>query len=72
MQETETEPALLRTKPACEYSGFMRSRLFEYLREGKLKAYKAGKQTLVDRRSLDALIASLPAWQPRVSENAAI
>ena len=58
-------PARLGVKQAQAYSGITRSRLFLYLAEGRLTACKAGRQTLIDRESVDRLLASLPTWDGR-------
>ncbi|MGI4746622.1 MAG: hypothetical protein ACRYGI_18770 [Janthinobacterium lividum] len=55
-------PAYFSVKDAVSYSGLTRTRLFDFLSRGILSARKAGRQTLVERLSIDNLMASLPQW----------
>ena len=60
-------PAALPIPAAVRYSGLSRSRIYVGLKEGSLRAVKAGRRTLVLRQSLDELLATLPAYQPQHS-----
>jgi excisionase family DNA binding protein len=48
----------LQIAHAIEYSGIGQTRLRQYVREGRLAAYKIGKSLIIDRASLDALMES--------------
>lgn len=52
------KPELLTLADALHYTGFSRSRL--YLALPKLDVRKAGRRVMIARKSLDALIESLP------------
>lgn len=45
---------------ACAATGIGRSRMFELLKEGKIKAKRMGSHRLIPREELDRFIASLP------------
>lgn len=53
-------PVLLTIAGACAYSGFTRSRLYHHLKNKDIEARKAGRRTLIERASLDRLLAALP------------
>ena len=55
------EPAFFTIEAARDYSGLSRSKIYIELGAGRLVARKAGKRTLISRRSLDGLMAALPA-----------
>ncbi len=63
MTNTFSAPAFLSVRDATTYSGLTRTRLFGLLSQKKLAARKAGRQTLLERASIDAFMASLPVWQ---------
>ena len=60
---TTIPPAFLGVRDATAYSGLTRTRLFSLLKEGRLLARKAGRQTLLDRASIDSYLTSLPTWK---------
>lgn len=39
-----------------------RTRIYEEIREGRLRARKCGKRTIVTREDRDAWLAGLPPW----------
>lgn len=48
---------------AVRASGLSRTRLYEALAAGDLKARKAGRRTLIARSDLEAFLAALPAYR---------
>ena len=57
---TADERAGFTIQGAVDWSGLSRSALYRYAAEGRLTFRKAGRTTIVDGRSLAALIANLP------------
>ena len=53
-------PAMLTIDDAVRYSGHARSRLYLDIKAGKLDVRKAGRRTLISRKSLDAMLDALP------------
>lgn len=56
---------LVKIKEACTYAKVSKSRLHELLAAGKIHAYKSGRATLIDLKSIDDYYASLPRQEPR-------
>ena len=56
-------PAALPIPAAVRYSGLTRSRIYSCLKDGSLRAVKAGRRTLVLRKSIDELLGALPAYR---------
>ena len=57
------EPAsalALSPEVAARLIGLGRTKFFELIREGKLRARKVGRRTLILRSDLEAFLASLP------------
>jgi hypothetical protein len=52
-------------KEACSYGKFCHTKLYDYINEGKVDAYKRGKSTLVDLDSIDRMNATLPKIEPK-------
>lgn len=52
--------ALLSIHAACQRLGIGRSRVYELLRDGALRAVKLGARTLVTSDSVDNFIGQLP------------
>ncbi len=63
METTHIPPSYLSIRSAVVYSGVNRTRLFALLAQGRITAKKAGRQSLVERASLDAYLTNLPAWK---------
>jgi hypothetical protein len=64
--ETSTDditPAAYTVAGAVRYSGLTRSYL--YLHRNRLDWLKAGRRTLITRKSLDELLSSLPRMNPK-------
>jgi len=57
------KPSHVPIPGAVAYTGSSRSALYEALKLGKIEAKKCGRRTLVSVASLDAYLASLPAYQ---------
>jgi excisionase family DNA binding protein len=53
--------AALRVSEACTTLGLSRSKLYEELSAGRLKAVKCGSRTLIPTASIEAWLAALPA-----------
>jgi len=51
----------LSISEACDIAGIGRTKIYEAISEGRLKARKLGKRTLVLRTDLQAFLADLPA-----------
>ena len=49
---------------AASASGIGRTKLYEFIRDGRLEARKMGRRTLIPAASLHALLASLPTARP--------
>jgi excisionase family DNA binding protein len=56
------EPINLQIPDAVEASGLSRSRIYEALKLGELRAIKAGRRTLIPVCELEAYLASLPSY----------
>jgi excisionase family DNA binding protein len=59
------EPIAHTIPEAVKLSGHSRTRIYNLLAEGKLRAVRSGKRTLVLHDSLKAYVASLPAYKPQ-------
>ena len=59
-------PLNLQIPEAVRVSGLSRSRIYEALKQGDLRGIKAGRRTLIPVAELEAYLASLPEYQPRV------
>ena len=57
---SEYPRAALRVSEACASLSISRSKLYEELAAGRLKALKAGSRTLIPVSSIDAWLAQLP------------
>ncbi len=53
----------LTVSDAVKASGISRSRLYEALKAGDLKARKAGRRTLIETAELKRFVAELPEYQ---------
>ena len=56
---------LVTFKRALRYGHWSKSRAYELIAQGKIKAYKDGRMTLVDLDSVDAYRATLPALRAK-------
>ena len=56
-----TSPLAVGIPEACKITSLSRSRLYSELREGRLKARKSGRRTLIAMIELTRWLASLPA-----------
>ena len=50
----------LSVSEACRVAGIGRTKIYEAIADGRLKARKFGKRTLILRADLQAFLASLP------------
>lgn len=50
----------LSVSEACRIAGIGRTKIYEAIADGRLKARKFGKRTLILRTDLQAFLASLP------------
>lgn len=64
LQASQSGPIAYTIRGAVVASGLSRSRIYELLARGVLKARKDGRKTLVLADSLAAYIISLPPMQP--------
>ncbi len=60
MDGPQAAVAAMTIADAAIYTGLGRSRLYEYLAEGRIIARKAGRRTILMRADLDRLLAELP------------
>jgi excisionase family DNA binding protein len=49
----------MNMRDACQYGNFGRTRAYQLIAEGVLKAKKLGKRTLISRSSIDKMLSSL-------------
>lgn len=63
MDTQNLKPSHLPIPAAVAYAGPSRTSLYEALKLGKIEAKKCGRRTLISVASLDAYLASLPAYQ---------
>jgi excisionase family DNA binding protein len=60
LDNTNYPRAALRVKEACASLSISRSKLYEEVAAGRLKALKAGSRTLIPTTSIDDWLKSLP------------
>jgi len=60
MESAATRKQGLTIHEACEFSGIGKTKLYEAINSGKLKARKAGKRTLILSDDLCDYLSSLP------------
>jgi excisionase family DNA binding protein len=60
MENAATGKHGLTIHQACEFSGIGKTKLYEAINSGKLKARKAGKRTLILSDDLRDYLSSLP------------
>jgi len=58
MQSGKPEPLAYSIKEACRVSSIGRTRIYALINEGRLKATKVGRRTLVNAESLRELVGS--------------
>ncbi|MGY3344851.1 MULTISPECIES: helix-turn-helix domain-containing protein [unclassified Bradyrhizobium] len=60
-------PALRLATPreACAYGHFSHTKLYDYINEGKVDAYKRDRSTMIDLDSIDRMHAALPKIEPK-------
>jgi len=51
---------LMTFAEACEHAHIGKTTTFKLIRDGKIVARKLGRRTLIERRSLDRFLNSLP------------
>ena len=65
MTEPKSRRRLAKNPEALTYGHISRTALYERLKDGSVRAFKRGGQTLVDLDSIDRMHAELPAYVPR-------
>lgn len=70
-ERTTLTPRLMRIPAACARYGLSRSYIYREAAKKNIRLVKAGRTTLVDVASLDALADSLPEAAIRLSRAAA-
>ena len=60
MNSTAIEKHALTIPEACTFSGIGKTKLYEAIASGKLRARKAGKRTLILKDDLRDYLSSLP------------
>lgn len=58
---------LVEFKDGCRYGKFGKTKAYQLIAEGRIKAYKMGGKTMIDLDSVDQFHASLPRVQSRTS-----
>jgi len=61
---------LVEFKGGCRYGKFGKTKAYELIASGKIRAYKMGGKTMTDLDSVDEFRASLPQVETRASEAA--
>jgi excisionase family DNA binding protein len=59
------EPLSYTVRTACQVSGMGRTRLYELIASGTIRAMKSGRRTLICAASLRSFVASLPELRSR-------
>lgn len=57
------KPAVHTTKQFCEAYGIRRTKMYEEINSGRLKAKKLGSKTLILASAAEAWYAALPDWK---------
>jgi excisionase family DNA binding protein len=63
--ELPSDKLAYHIEEASEAGAGSRSEIYEALRDGRLKARKRGRRTIILRDDLAAYLASLPDYQPQ-------
>jgi excisionase family DNA binding protein len=58
---------LVEFKGGCRYGKFGKTKAYELIASGKIRAYKMGGKTMIDLDSVDEFQASLPRVEARAS-----
>jgi len=56
---------LATVKEACAYGKFSHTKLYDFINDGRVVAYKRDGRTLIDLDSIDAMNAGLPRIAPK-------
>lgn len=56
---------LATVREACSYGHFSHTKAYDYIRDGRIKAYKRDTRTLIDLDTIDSMNAALPMIDPR-------
>jgi len=56
----------LTINQAMQTLGIGRTKLYQLLNDGSLRAFKLGSKTLILKDSLDDYVASLPSYKPKL------
>ena len=68
---TMAPPRRLGTvREATAYGRFSHTKLYDYINEGRIDAYKRGNRTLIDLDSVDRMHAALPKIEPQTAKTA--
>jgi hypothetical protein len=63
---TSEPPMRLATpREACAYGRFSHTKLYEYINQGKVDAYKRDTRTFINLDSIDRMHAAMPKIEPR-------
>jgi len=57
---------LATPREACSYGRFSHTKLYDYINEGRIDAYKRDKRTMIDLDSIDRMHAAMPKIQPQI------
>lgn len=64
---TAPRPRLASVSDACAYGCMGHTKLYEYINQGKIIAFKRESRTLIDLDSIDAMNASLQRVPPKAA-----
>ena len=56
---------LATPREACSYGRFSHTKLYDYINERKVDAYKRDKHTMIDLDSIDRMHAAMPKIEPK-------
>ena len=62
---------LVEFKEGCRYGKFGKTKAYELIAHGRIKAYKMGGKTMIDLDSVDEYHTSLPRLETTASQRAA-
>jgi hypothetical protein len=66
---TSAPPLRLATvREACGYGRFSHTKCYDYIRDGRIDAYKRDSRTFIDLDSIDRMHAKLDRIEPRSVE----
>lgn len=62
-----TARRLASPKEACAYAKICRTKLYQLVGDGRIRAFKLDRKTMVDLNSVDELLSTLPRVEPKAA-----